>query len=123
MVTEFQASGGSAVLNLDFFGPVDDSGSNAATTIPGVDPELYELTTSKLESVGTSSKVTDAFARLMSTAETTSTSTRKPRRDENLSEEAAKVIASLPDLSFMHAKVLMFPATLTPSTSAPVKAE
>lgn len=37
---------------------------------------------------------------------------RKPRKDENLSEEAAKVIAALPDLSFMHAKVLMFPATL-----------
>ncbi|XP_018117584.1 uncharacterized protein LOC734590 isoform X2 [Xenopus laevis] len=123
LTNPLDASGGSAVLNLDFFGPVDDSGSNATTTIPGVDPELYELTTSKLESVGASNKVTDAFARLMSTAETTSTSARKPRRDENLSEEATKVIASLPDLSFMHAKVLMFPATLTPSTSAPDKAE
>lgn len=39
---------------------------------------------------------------------------RKPRKEENLSEEAAKVIAALPDLSFMQAKVLMFPATLTP---------
>lgn len=39
---------------------------------------------------------------------------RKPRKEENLSEEAAKVIAGLPDLSFMQAKVLMFPATLTP---------
>ncbi|NP_001090057.1 aftiphilin S homeolog [Xenopus laevis] len=101
----------------------DWSSSGLTNPLDGVDPELYELTTSKLESVGTSSKVTDAFARLMSTAETTSTSTRKPRRDENLSEEAAKVIASLPDLSFMYAKVLMFPATLTPSTSAPVKAD
>lgn len=42
---------------------------------------------------------------------------RKPRKDENLSEEAAKVIAGLPDLSFMQAKVLMFPATLTPLDS------
>ena len=39
---------------------------------------------------------------------------RKPRKEENLSEEAAKVIACLPDLSFMQAKVLMFPTTLTP---------
>lgn len=39
---------------------------------------------------------------------------RKPKKEENLSEEAAKVIAGLPDLSFMQAKVLMFPATLTP---------
>lgn len=42
---------------------------------------------------------------------------RKPRKEEHLSEEAAKVMASLPDLSFMQAKVLMFPATLTPLSS------
>lgn len=33
-VTEFQASGGSTLLNLDFFGPVDDS-SSSSSTIPG----------------------------------------------------------------------------------------
>lgn len=106
----------------------------------GVDPELFELTTAKLDQGGTGSRVADAFARLMSTMDKTSTSTRwvsglnvlllngseirlslvsnrKPRKDENLSEEAAKVIAALPDLSFMQAKVLMFPATLTPLNS------
>ncbi|XP_053568063.1 aftiphilin isoform X2 [Bombina bombina] len=100
----------------------DWSSSGLTNPLDGVDPELYELTTSKLDYSNASNKVTDAFARLMSTAETTSTSARKPRRDENLSDEAAKVIASLPDLSFMHAKVLMFPATLTPSTSSQEKA-
>lgn len=35
MVTAFQASGGSTLLNLDFFGPVDDSSSSSSTTIPG----------------------------------------------------------------------------------------
>ncbi|ETE71890.1 Aftiphilin, partial [Ophiophagus hannah] len=104
MVTEFQASGGSTLLNLDFFGPVDDSSSSTTTTIPGVDPELYELTTSKLETSKTTSKVTDAFAKLMSTVEKASTSARKPPKEEQLSDEAAKVISSLPDLSFMHAK-------------------
>uniref|UniRef100_G3Q7U4 Aftiphilin clathrin-binding box domain-containing protein n=1 Tax=Gasterosteus aculeatus TaxID=69293 RepID=G3Q7U4_GASAC len=108
------ASGGSSLLNLDFFGPVEDSGSSSSPSIPGVDPELYELTTAKLDSGGSGSRVADAFARLMSTMEKTSTSTRKPRKEENLSEEAAKVIGRLPDLSFMQAKVLMFPATLTP---------
>ncbi|KAM9314757.1 aftiphilin a [Pholidichthys leucotaenia] len=109
------ASGGSSLLNLDFFGPVEDSGSGSSASIPGMDPELFELTTSKLDQNGTGgSRVADAFARLMSTVEKTSTSTRKPRKEENLSEEAAKVIAALPDLSFMQAKVLMFPATLTP---------
>ncbi|XP_058881451.1 aftiphilin-like isoform X1 [Acipenser ruthenus] len=116
LTNPLDASGGSTLLNLDFFGPVDDTSSSSTTSIPGVDPELYELTTSKLESSSTSSHVADAFARLMSTVEKTSTSARKPKTDENLSEEAAKVIASLPDLFFMQAKVLMFPTTLTPLT-------
>nr|XP_012620376.1 aftiphilin isoform X2 [Microcebus murinus] len=101
----------------------DWSSSGLTNPLDGVDPELYELTTSKLEISTSSLKVTDAFARLMSTVEKTSTSTRKPKREEHLSEEAIKVIASLPDLTFMHAKVLMFPATLTPSTSSQEKAD
>lgn len=101
----------------------DWSTSGLTNPLDGVDPELYELTTSKMESSNTSSKVTDAFAKLMSTVEKTSTSTRKPKKEERLSEEAAKVIASLPDLSFMHAKVLMFPATLTPATSCQEKVD
>uniref|UniRef100_A0A4W6E351 Aftiphilin a n=1 Tax=Lates calcarifer TaxID=8187 RepID=A0A4W6E351_LATCA len=92
----------------------DWSSSGLTNPLDGVDPELYELTTAKLDPGSSGSRVADAFARLMSTMEKTSTSTRKPRKDENLSEEAAKVIAALPDLSFMQAKVLMFPATLTP---------
>ncbi|XP_005525459.1 PREDICTED: aftiphilin isoform X1 [Pseudopodoces humilis] len=123
LTNPLDASGGSTLLNLDFFGPVDDSSSSSTTTIPGVDPELYELTTSKLETSNASSRVTDAFARLMSTVEKASTSTRKPKKEEHLSEEAAKVISSLPDLTFMHAKVLMFPATLTPSTSCQEKVD
>lgn len=39
------------------------------------------------------------------------------RKDERLSSEAAEVICGLPDLSFMTAKVLMFPATLMPLAS------
>lgn len=101
----------------------DWSSSGLTNPLDGVDPELYELTTSKLEISTSSLKVTDAFARLMSTVEKTSTSTRKPKREEHLSEEAIKVIAGLPDLTFMHAKVLMFPATLTPSVSSQEKAD
>ncbi|XP_015264009.1 PREDICTED: aftiphilin isoform X2 [Gekko japonicus] len=95
----------------------DWSSSGLTNPLDGVDPELYELTTSKLETTSAASKVTDAFAKLMSTVEKASSSARKPRKEERLSEEAAQVIASLPDLTFMHAKVLMFPATLTPSAS------
>ncbi|XP_035602780.1 aftiphilin-like isoform X1 [Oncorhynchus keta] len=114
LTNPLDASGGSSLLNLDFFGPVEDSGPSSSTSIPGVDPELYELTTAKLDPSGSGTRVADAFARLMSTMEKTSTSTRKPRKEENLSEETLKVIAGLPDLSFMQAKVLMFPTTLTP---------
>ncbi|XP_061478238.1 aftiphilin isoform X2 [Rhineura floridana] len=101
----------------------DWSSSGLTNPLDGVDPELYELTTSKLETSNTTSKVTDAFAKLMSTVEKATTSARKPKKEEQLSEEAAKVISSLPDLSFMHAKVLMFPATLTPSTSCQGKVD
>ncbi|XP_049325569.1 aftiphilin a isoform X2 [Astyanax mexicanus] len=94
----------------------DWSSSGLTNPLDGVDPELYELTQAKLEVSGGSSRVADAFARLMSTVEKTNTSTRKlqGRKEENLSEEARRVIAGLPDLSFMQAKVLMFPSTLTP---------
>lgn len=101
----------------------DWSSSGLTNPLDGVDPELYELTTAKLETSTSSLRVTDAFAKLMSTVEKTSTSTRKPKREEHLSEEAVKVIASLPDLTFMHAKVLMFPATLTPSVSSQEQAD
>ncbi|XP_052402627.1 aftiphilin a isoform X3 [Carassius gibelio] len=102
----------------------DWSSSGLTNPLDGVDPELYELTQAKLEVSGGSSRVVDAFARLMSTVEKTSTSTsRKPvQKEENLSEEARRVISGLPDLSFMQAKVLMFPSTLTPllpSSSSP----
>lgn len=39
---------------------------------------------------------------------------RKPQQDEELSAEAARLISGLPDLSFMRAKVLMFPSILIP---------
>ncbi|XP_005160231.1 aftiphilin a isoform X4 [Danio rerio] len=101
----------------------DWSSSGLTNPLDGVDPELYELTQVKLEVSGGSSRVVDAFARLMSTVEKTSTSTRKPvPKEENLSPEAQRVISGLPDLSFMQAKVLMFPSTLTPllpSSSTP----
>lgn len=50
--------------------------SSSTALLSGVDPELYELTTSKLDPGSSSSRVADAFARLMSTMEKTSTSTR-----------------------------------------------
>ncbi|XP_017560452.1 aftiphilin isoform X1 [Pygocentrus nattereri] len=91
--------------------------SSLSSSEDGVDPELYELTTAKLECNNTSSNVADAFNRLMETVEKTSTVARKPERDGAISKEAARVISVLPDLSFMRARVLMFPSTLTPAAN------
>ncbi|XP_072319492.1 aftiphilin a isoform X2 [Eucyclogobius newberryi] len=101
--------------------PVQFDWSSSGLTNPldaGVDPELFELTTAKLDS----NRKPDAFARLMSTVQATSTA-RRPRPEENLSQEALKVISRFPDLSFMTAKVLMFPPTLTPHRAPGAEAE
>uniref|UniRef100_A0A667X7D2 Uncharacterized protein n=1 Tax=Myripristis murdjan TaxID=586833 RepID=A0A667X7D2_9TELE len=93
---------------------LDWSSSGLTNSQDGVDPVLYELTITKVETSVSSSHLEDTFNRLMSTAERTSTSVRKPPQDEELSAEAGRVICSLPDLSFMKAKVLMFPSILIP---------
>ncbi|XP_030643308.1 aftiphilin [Chanos chanos] len=96
---------------------LDCISSGLMNPLDGVDPELYELTTAKIESSNTGSNIASAFTRLMASMEKSSTATKKPSSDEHLSEEASKVISHLPDLSFMRAKVLMFPSTLTPLTA------
>ncbi|XP_029305454.1 aftiphilin [Cottoperca gobio] len=111
-----------SALNLDYFGPEEESRSYSSSSRsnsppPGVDPELYELTISKLETGASSSHMDDTLNRLMSTAEKTSTSVRKPQPDEELSVEAGRLIAGLPNLYFMQAKVLMFPSILQPKES------
>lgn len=82
----------------------------------GVDPEIYELTTAKIENT-TGRSIADAFTKLMESMEKTTTTARRPEKDEKISEEAAKVISLLPDLSFMQARVLMFPSILTPAAN------
>ncbi|XP_073683490.1 aftiphilin [Garra rufa] len=91
--------------------------SSLAISIDGVDPEIYELTTAKMENNTTGRHIADAFTKLMESMEKTRTTARKPEKDEKISEEAAKVISLLPDLSFMQAKVLMFPSILTPAAN------
>ncbi|XP_035848326.1 aftiphilin isoform X2 [Sander lucioperca] len=110
-----------SALNLDYFGPEEErrsycSSSSSRSNSPptGVDRELYELTISKLETGARSSHMEDTLNRLMSTAEKTSTSVRKPQQNEELSAEAGRLISGLPNLSFMQAKVLMFPSILLP---------
>lgn len=86
-------------------------------SVDGVDPELYELTSAKMEAKSPGHSITDAFTKLMESMEKTRTTARRPEQDEKISEEAAKVISLLPDLSFMQARVLMFPSILTPAAN------
>uniref|UniRef100_A0A3P9QD75 Aftiphilin clathrin-binding box domain-containing protein n=1 Tax=Poecilia reticulata TaxID=8081 RepID=A0A3P9QD75_POERE len=87
----------------------------------GVDRELYELIISKLETDNKTSQTEDTLNRLMSAAESTSISARKPSAQEELSGEAGRMISELPDLSFMQAKVLMFPVFLAPEAHSSPK--
>lgn len=52
-----------------------------------MDPELYELTTAKLDASAPSSRVADAFARLMSTMDKTSTATRSEVTVQHISKQ------------------------------------
>ncbi|XP_070833236.1 aftiphilin isoform X2 [Chaetodon trifascialis] len=112
---------GCSALNLDYFGPEEEStsfgssvSSRSSSPPPGVDRELYELAISRVETSANSINMEDTLNRLMSTAEKNSTSVRKPQQDEELSAEAGRVVSGLPNLSFMQAKVLMFPSILVP---------
>ncbi|KAG5831186.1 hypothetical protein ANANG_G00301150 [Anguilla anguilla] len=71
-----------------------------------------KLTTAKLETSNTSS-LPDSFAHPISAVGKTCSSSRKHRQEGALSEEAARVMAALPDLSFMLARVVMFPVAVT----------
>uniref|UniRef100_A0A3B4Y3E4 Aftiphilin clathrin-binding box domain-containing protein n=1 Tax=Seriola lalandi dorsalis TaxID=1841481 RepID=A0A3B4Y3E4_SERLL len=112
------ASTGCSALNLDYFGPEEESRSSSSSSSCRVDRELYELTMSKLETSSNSCHLEDTLNRLMSAAEKTIRSAQKPRQREELSVEAGRVIAGLPNLSFMKAKVLMFPSILIPKESS-----
>ncbi|XP_026165804.1 aftiphilin isoform X2 [Mastacembelus armatus] len=106
---------GYSALNLDYFGPEESRSSSSLhnSPPPGVDRELYELTISKLETSANCYHLEDTLDRLMSAVKT-SDSLGKPQQDEELSVEACTMISGLPNLSFMKAKVLMFPSILVP---------
>uniref|UniRef100_A0A3Q3K967 Aftiphilin clathrin-binding box domain-containing protein n=1 Tax=Monopterus albus TaxID=43700 RepID=A0A3Q3K967_MONAL len=93
---------------------LDWSSHGLSSSQDGVDPELYELTISKLETSANRCHLEDTLNCLMSAAVKTSTSVRNPQQDEELTMEASRVVTGLPNLSFMMAKVLMFPSILLP---------
>ncbi|XP_028324967.1 aftiphilin-like isoform X2 [Gouania willdenowi] len=110
------AQDGCSDLNLDYFGSEGggalSSSSRSITPPPGVDPELFELSTSKKDSRDDSE---DTLDRLMSTAQKTCISEKKSPQDEDVSVEAVKVITELPNLSFMKAKLFQHSSPSSPA--------
>ncbi|XP_053731072.1 aftiphilin isoform X1 [Synchiropus splendidus] len=106
---------GCCTLDLDYFGPEEESGSSRGsnTPPPGVDPELYNLTVCRLEV--SMKRLENALSDLMAASE--NTSVRRPDPEEELSPEASRTLSALPSLSFMKAAFLMFPCSLAEEPS------
>ncbi|XP_071490159.1 uncharacterized protein [Diadema antillarum] len=114
-------------LNLDFFATERKSSSSRTKSKPvqKVDPELLDLAvssppdlapTSSLSSSSALSSSSTSVPRSTTTAldeilkhSSSSMVKQKAKREAGLSAEANVVLDSLPDLSYMLAKVLMFP--------------
>ncbi|XP_064174225.1 aftiphilin-like [Anguilla rostrata] len=107
-----QARGGSSLLHLKLFGAAEVSSCRSASSLPVHHLTSCKLTTAKLETSNTSS-LPDSFAHPISAVGKTCSSSREHRQEGALSEEAARVMAALPDLSFMLARVVMFPVAVT----------
>ncbi|XP_035664999.1 aftiphilin-like isoform X2 [Branchiostoma floridae] len=121
------STSGSTVLNLDFFASIDDDLGTSSKSPAPLDAALMglglDLSPSLAPPPGSKPQST-TYNSLMASIKTSATITTPLRKDvdKDLSEEARGIMSRLPDLSFMTAKVLMFPASLskaqeeTPST-------
>ncbi|XP_003730464.2 aftiphilin isoform X1 [Strongylocentrotus purpuratus] len=124
-------------LNLDFFANERKSSSSRhkSRSVQKVDPELLDLAVSPSDpplkpaltpssSSNQSSSSSSSSQKKSPTAldeilkhSSSSMVKQKPKRETGLSSEANSVLDSLPDLSYMLAKVLMFPVASSNSAS------
>ena len=79
-----------------------------------LDPELLELAMSDIPNEKQLPKPSEAITKLLATIKKSSSSNKKVEtsNNEELSEEANKVLGKLHDLSYMRSTVLMFPVTM-----------
>ncbi|XP_078671977.1 uncharacterized protein LOC144911652 isoform X3 [Branchiostoma floridae x Branchiostoma belcheri] len=124
------STSGSTVLNLDFFASIDDDLGTSSKSPAPLDAALMglglDLSPSLAPPPGSKPQSTtyDSLLASIKTSATITAPLRKEDVDKDLSEEARGIMSRLPDLSFMTAKVLMFPASLskaqeeTPSTDS-----
>ncbi|XP_002735176.1 uncharacterized protein LOC100376520 [Saccoglossus kowalevskii] len=105
-------------LNLDFFATELSSNKKTNTkTRSGLDDELLGLEIDTIPMPPTVKPTAKPFADILSNI-TTSMVKKPSKRDANLSEEANSILDSLPNLDFMHAKVLMFPIKVSNSSGS-----
>lgn len=97
-----QSAASANTLDLDFL-VVKDSLETSTSRSGGFESELLAGPLKPLPSFKPMQPLEDMLAN------SKSTTMKQCQPDEHLTSEATKVIQTLPDLSFMHAKVLMFP--------------
>ncbi|XP_066282127.1 aftiphilin-like isoform X2 [Branchiostoma lanceolatum] len=112
------STSGSTVLNLDFFASIDDDLGTSSKSPAPLDAALMglglDLSPSLAPPPGSKPQST-TYDSLLASIKTSATITTPLRKDvdKDLSEEARGIMSRLPELSFMTAKVLMFPASLS----------
>ncbi|XP_070577024.1 aftiphilin-like isoform X2 [Ptychodera flava] len=95
----------------------DWSGSGLINPLDAYDDELLGLEIEPPPMPAGKPQPGKPFADILAKMNTnTSMVKKRGQRDANLSDEACKILDSLPNLDFMHAKVLMFP--IKPSSSS-----
>nr|CAB3220490.1 aftiphilin-like [Phallusia mammillata] len=97
-------------LNLDMLNSIVKSQNSATSKSEQdkIDPELLELAM-EVTPDQTSTKKADPLSKILATLGVSSTAKKPKDTDDDLSEDAKKVLKKLPELSFMRSKVLMFP--------------
>ncbi len=83
---------------------------------PPIDPEILGLEINLPTPAKPRQNTNKPLDDILKNSTTSTMVTQRNKRDTNLSSEAKRVLDGIPNMSFMHAKVLMFPVGPSPLT-------
>ncbi|CAK8694219.1 unnamed protein product [Clavelina lepadiformis] len=100
-------------FNLDILETASSYSTPTHSAQDKLDPELLELAMNDVPpAAANTTKLADPLSKILASLGVSKK--KEPEEDEEeLSEEAAKIVANLPDLSYMRSSVLMFPVGQT----------
>ncbi|XP_072030538.1 uncharacterized protein [Amphiura filiformis] len=110
-------------LNLDFFTKEGKSGSSSgpgtsskskSRSAPPIDPEILGLEINLPPLNKPRQNTSKPLDDILKNSTTSTMVTQRNKRDAGLSGEAKRILDGIPNMSFMHAKVLMFPVGPSP---------